>query len=354
MKEIDGKRIISTFGIAATFIGTVIGAGFASGQEILQFFGRYGLAGLFGIGIATVLMCSATYKIFSIGMRLKSDSYRDFLRVVIGPKLINTADFFFFGFTLVLIGVMFAGCGEIFEQLGIGYWKGVGVTAVILIAVLFYDLPGLMAVNMVVIPLMFLATLGISLFAAFHRPNPILLSVKGYSWLVAALQFTSYNIILSLPVLLSMARRHSDQHILRWGGWLGSLVLGVMTVLIYWALVSHFGILQYQDLPMVLLAKIWGKPVFFGYILIIWGEMITTLLADTYGLGKRMVTLTGWPFRWSVSVLTGIGIGIAKIGFTDLITNCYPVFGLLSMMLLVFIYFKSAKIDNILKNISEM
>lgn len=341
MKENATERITGIFGIAATFIGTVIGAGFASGQEVLQFFGRYGLSGLFGIGITILIMGSTTYKIFLIGVRLKTDSYRDFLIEVIGPKYINAADFFFFVFTLILIGVMFAGCGAIFEQLEIGYWWGVILTAVILIMVLFHDLPGLMVVNMVVIPLMFLAALGITLFAASYRPNLVLLPVKGCHWLLAAFQFSSYNIILSLPVLLAIARRNLQKPILRSGGWMGSGVLGIMTGLIYWALLSHFDILQNQDLPMVLLAKIWGKPAFFGYTLIIWGEMVTTILANTYGLGKRAVAITGWPFQTVVLVLTTVGIGISKLGFTNLVARCYPVFGYLSMIVMLLIWIKS-------------
>ena len=38
-----------TWKIAATFIGAVVGAGFASGQELSQFFLGYGPAGRYGV-----------------------------------------------------------------------------------------------------------------------------------------------------------------------------------------------------------------------------------------------------------------------------------------------------------------
>lgn len=41
--------------IAGVFISTVIGAGFASGQEIVTFFIRYGRSGLLGLGVAGAL-----------------------------------------------------------------------------------------------------------------------------------------------------------------------------------------------------------------------------------------------------------------------------------------------------------
>jgi uncharacterized membrane protein YkvI len=115
-----------------------------------------------------------------------------------------------------------------------------------------------------------------------------------------------------------------------------------MTVLIYWAILSHFDLLHNQELPMVILAKIWAKPAFFGYILIIWGEMVTTLLANTYGLGQRAVAWAGCPFRLAVLVLTCIGMAVAGLGFTNLIARCYPVFGFFSIALIIKIYFNHA------------
>ncbi len=52
------KKDIGIFKIAATYIGTIVGAGFASGQEVLQFFGVFGIKGLWGLLLATALFFS--------------------------------------------------------------------------------------------------------------------------------------------------------------------------------------------------------------------------------------------------------------------------------------------------------
>ncbi|OTA41527.1 MAG: hypothetical protein A6D92_05935 [Symbiobacterium thermophilum] len=51
------RRGAAVFRVATTYIGTVVGAGFASGQETLRFFAAYGPAGLAGILLATLLFC---------------------------------------------------------------------------------------------------------------------------------------------------------------------------------------------------------------------------------------------------------------------------------------------------------
>ena len=44
-------------------IGTIIGAGFASGKEIYVFFNNYGIKGIAGIAIASVLTGIVIYKV---------------------------------------------------------------------------------------------------------------------------------------------------------------------------------------------------------------------------------------------------------------------------------------------------
>lgn len=59
--------------IAAIFVGTVIGAGFASGREIIEFFGVYGTKGLWGIYIVGILFSTCAsillFKIYKYKIR---------------------------------------------------------------------------------------------------------------------------------------------------------------------------------------------------------------------------------------------------------------------------------------------
>ena len=65
------KKGVSTLKIAATYIGTVVGAGFATGQEILQFFSRFGVLGLLGIFLAAALFVFFGYLIMMLLQRIQ-------------------------------------------------------------------------------------------------------------------------------------------------------------------------------------------------------------------------------------------------------------------------------------------
>ena len=54
------------FKIVFVIIGTLIGAGFASGQEIYLFFFSYGIEGLTGIIVSSVLMGITIYKTLAL------------------------------------------------------------------------------------------------------------------------------------------------------------------------------------------------------------------------------------------------------------------------------------------------
>ena len=52
--------------ITMTIIGSIIGAGFASGQEINSFFYKYGIIGILGIIISIILIILIIYKVFFV------------------------------------------------------------------------------------------------------------------------------------------------------------------------------------------------------------------------------------------------------------------------------------------------
>ena len=81
------SNILESLKVSFVIIGTIIGAGFASGQEIYTFFNVYGLKGLLGIFISCMLIGIVIYKTLKISMQLKQEEYEDFLKSIIPEKL---------------------------------------------------------------------------------------------------------------------------------------------------------------------------------------------------------------------------------------------------------------------------
>lgn len=72
--------------VVFVIIGTLIGAGFASGQEMYLFFFSYGMKGLIGIVVSCTLMGLIIYKSLCLIDKYNIRTYKEFLEMFIKQK----------------------------------------------------------------------------------------------------------------------------------------------------------------------------------------------------------------------------------------------------------------------------
>ena len=95
--------------IVFVIIGTLIGAGFASGQEVYTFFFSFGKKGLIGIFIASLVISLAIYKTFKTILKTNVKNYEDFLKLFIkNKKIYYVIDAIINIFILILFYIMIA------------------------------------------------------------------------------------------------------------------------------------------------------------------------------------------------------------------------------------------------------
>lgn len=112
-------------------MSVMIGGGFATGREIVQYGGRFGSQGwLVGLAIAIgfSILCMIA---FEVARLYKAYDYRTHLKVYAGP-LTYLFDLIFFVLALLVMAVMASATGNILETtLGLPYYVGVTVIIVI-------------------------------------------------------------------------------------------------------------------------------------------------------------------------------------------------------------------------------
>lgn len=328
------NKIFRVTAVAAVYIGTVIGAGFASGREIWQFFSQYNAGGTWGLLCSTIFLSVLGPKAMAWGKRIRASSYHDFLHSLAGKWVGRAGDLIITIFLLVLLGIMLAGSGAIAVQLG-GEWEwGCWGTAILAVIILSRRLEGIKGVNLIIIPLLFATGIVLNLNGPSFSPaqsTPVA-PVEG-DWLLAAFQYSAYNLILALPVLVTLYRLDDDAAVLRWGGVLGGITLGVLAFLFHRVMAATNG--GTGDLPLFFLTEGWGKWWRYGYAVVLWGELFSTLIAHGYGLATRLGPAESRKFTLRVTGLLALAGLIGKIGFSRLIMNLYPLFGLVSFFLLL-------------------
>ncbi|NLP25030.1 MAG: hypothetical protein GX382_11010, partial [Syntrophomonadaceae bacterium] len=98
------------------YLGAVVGAGFASGQEIVQFFVAYGSPGLTGALVATLLFASMGGLLLYLSHRYRVSNYQDLLSRVIGERVSPVIDIMLAVFLFLGISTMFSASGAVFYE----------------------------------------------------------------------------------------------------------------------------------------------------------------------------------------------------------------------------------------------
>src|SRR5699024_8813674 len=110
------QKMKSTWKIASAFTGIIVGAGLASGQEILQYFTSFGLLGILGAIVTTALFAYTGMMLVYLGSRSQTNSHKDVIYKISGKYLGTVIDYVLIFTTFGVGVVMIAGAGANLNQ----------------------------------------------------------------------------------------------------------------------------------------------------------------------------------------------------------------------------------------------
>ena len=101
----------------------------------------------------------------------------------------------------------------------------------------------------------------------------------------------------------------------------------------------HLAILSvdqfYQyNIPMAEVIRRFNATFHFFFVLIIFGEVFTTLVGNVFGMTKQMQSITGWKNHNIIFFILLISYCFSYIGYSDLLHILYPIIGWVSIVIL--------------------
>lgn len=330
------RKLGSIMQVCFTYVGTVVGAGFATGQEILTFFTRYGWMATLTIGIASMLFVWLGIKLMFIAHEVKAQSYEDLNKLLFGPRIGSWISLFTLVTLFGVTTVMLAGAGSVFEeQFHLPYQSGLLVTLLLAYAVLNKGMQAIVAVNSVVVPLM----LSFSTLVVWYSWD---LPGSG-NWLhltsdyplekiwFAPFLYAAFNLSMAQGVLVPLGAQIRDRSVLFWGGIWGGVVIGLMLFAGHFALSAQMPGISQFEIPMGQLIQRVGPTIQLMFIFVIYGEIFTTFIADVYGLSLQLEQRTRLSRSWILWIVLLLSYLVSQLGFKALLSTLYPLFGLISM-----------------------
>ncbi|RTZ39168.1 hypothetical protein EKL30_18320 [Candidimonas sp. SYP-B2681] len=329
--------------LAFAYMGVIIGGGFASGQEIFQFFTGYGVASIAGTLVAGFLFAFLGWQIARLGTRLQAKSHKEVLRVLFGERLGAVMDllltFFLFG-----VGVaMLAGTGALFkQQFGLSPVVGSLFMTALVVLTLCLNVKRIIDLVSLATPLLMALVLIITGYALLtsnaDMDELIILSAAQETvaphWALGAVLYASFNIAVGFPMLSVISGRSKDSKTTSLGGILGGIGLGLLILLLNVSLFSNLNQLQGAELPTLMLASrlspVLGAVMTFSITCMIYSTAVGMFFAFSARFSRPETS----RFRIFSLLSCSIGVFLSFVGFTTLVGTVYPLLGYLGLLLI--------------------
>ena len=359
-------------------IGTLIGAGFASGQEIYTFFFSHGMEGIYGILISCILMGVILYKALTKINKYNVSTYKEFLDIILRNKkfnkkqvknkceinyekkenikcassknlkmerlsikeiINNTINIFI----LITFFIMIAGFGAYFEQeLGIDKLVGSSILAILCFLIFMSNIEGVIKASELLVPILiaFLIIVGVINFNDIHFIN-----IQNYTsitndsnFALDAILYSSYNSILLIPVLITLKNYLKDRKQVLVISIIITLITIVLTIIIFLVLTRIDVDITKLEMPIVYVISKMSKFLRYIYGFIILGSIFTTAISlgvsFLNNISKNKRSYTQFAFIMCIT-----SIIISNFGFSNLINSLYPIFGGLGIIQIILLIF---------------
>lgn len=339
MRRATGKTV---FLLCNLYVSAVVGAGFATGQELMGFFTCYGPVSFLGVLLSGILFMLIGPMVLQKAVAYDAYSIGELASFRFGKK----GEILMKGLTMLLefvvLTVMLAGLRTLLCQMGLPNVLSALLAAAGLFLMSFHKTAAL-RINNILTPIV---------IAGITITGGMLLGQKegwigwqgtetelAYPWWISALLYAGFNLLLAMPALCLAGKtlQKEGKMTVAVGGGLGGACIGGMATLTNCVVFAYGPALHTEQMPVVALAL--EKFSWFGtlYQSIIFCAMASSAvicircIVDLFPHSKNGKGAFGTA---SICVLAGL---LCFLDFSQLIGTLYPVFGALGILAVLFI-----------------
>lgn len=335
--------------VAFAFVGLVVGAGFASGQEVLQYFVGFGYWGIVGAAVAALIFAVSGMAILQLGSYFLASDHNVVITGVTRPLTSKLFDVLIV-FTLFSMGfVMIAGGGaNMHQQWGLPVWVGSAVISVFVIAAGMLDVRKVTAVIGAMTPVMVIFVIGAFLYSVTHidstfaHMNASALEVGSTlpHWTLAVINYVPLALVLAVSMSLVMGGDILNPKVAGWGGFFGGLLFGVLLTMTTVAMFIKVDDIADYDMPLMQMVNLINPWLGTAMAIVIFLMIFNTAIGMYYALASRFGQGNSKRFKLIIVVNTVLGFGLSFFGFKNLVAYLYPIIGYAGLILVGLLVFR--------------
>lgn len=333
--------------IIFVIIGALIGAGFASGQEMYLFFYRYGAKGILGLVVCSILIGIVIYKTFSIILNREIKTYKEFLDVIFNknPYIVKIMNIIINTFLLVTFFIMIAGFGAYFEQeFDVSSIVGALLLASVCFLIFMTSVKGVAKASSIVVPVLIVCiviigikNLGLVSFSDIGKNvsaagNNVNDGINGiFGWILQSIIYCSYNMILIIPVLVNLRDYIRNKKQIIWISVVSGIIVFILALSIFLLLVNIN-----EDISLIEMPAVYAITQHFGQFRVVYGIVILlSIFTTAISIGISFlenVVKNEESFPQIAGIMCITSVLVSNFGFSNLVKILFPVFGYLGLV----------------------
>ena len=340
------KNIIK---ILFVIIGTIVGAGFASGKEIYLFFFVYGLKGIVGIIISSLIMSITIYKVFKICSENKIINYQDFCKYIGNEYIGNIVHIFL----IITFFIMISGFSSFLKQeFNINQSTGSILIILLCYITLRNNVKGVVKVSNYLMPLLiiFLVITSLKNLDVINNYNNIFnyqLTPK-YGGYFQSILYGCYNCILLIPVVISLNNYIKNKKDILYSTIGSGFIILMLSICVYNLLLLGDIRIYNVEMPIIEIVKKYGSIYKNLYIIIIGIAIYTTAVSTGYSFLNRWEN-NKKVYKRYLKVISVFAFFLSKISFSFLVNLLYPILGIVGVLEILLIMLSNTNNIKVLK-----
>lgn len=327
--------------VSCGYVAAVVGAGFASGQEIVSFFLRYGKLSIAGIIIAAVIFSAFSYTVMSCCIDRQITSYDELVDALfkrsLTRKIVRYASALL---ALCTLCVMTACAGELAGLLlGKGGVYGAAAFSVLCGAVLFLNARKILKLNSALGALMIFGVIFTCLYILRYREHQTF--VNGGIIAVSGAAYAGYNLLTVGSLLAAMSAYLKNKREALLSSVVSGGVLLIMITLIWGVLGIYYGKINLGEIPMLTMAIRQADWLGAAYSVMLVLAVVTTGVSSGFTVTDILSGSVGR--RGVAAAAVTVAFCMSGGGFSRLVEVLYGACGYVGIVIVAAVMFSAVK-----------
>jgi len=343
------KAGLGFLSVSFMYSGAIMGAGFASGREVWQFFGVFGNFGFVGVVLAAVLFMLMGFMASRIARTL---NISDTGKVVVPGenRFLNrfVADFMAANLFVAFVTLTAAGGAIFSQQFGLSRILGGAIVVTLVIVTVLGGFDRVSRVSRFFVPVLMLMIVFVSTALIMQSggipraESTFPASPFAGTWYLGSLLYLSYNLLVIIPIVSTASIRAKSKKHAYAGSLLGGAFLGLLSFLLLSAMITDMDFSNAMDMPMLALSESLSPLANIVYLCALAFAVYISATINYYGVTVKFIK--GGCRKTKIVAVALVGFALSLVGFSYIIAYVFPIIGYLGISILVMLAVNYVKI----------